>query len=166
MATAQTVTITRWTAQDGSTFDTEGEAVEHDEMLGNLKYYRLWHGVDLTETGYLRAQVLLLVNAKSQHQLFAEWAATTIVGRPVDFVQGVMGSNSIVRTWRLSEVEDPKSHKPSDAHLVVQDRFVKPAPFLMGLSWGDAADQELQNLVAMKTGKYSTPRERYYLYKD
>lgn len=113
---------TTYVTSDGTEFTEKPKAEEHENALKDLKYFRVRQGTDCTEGRYqLKNSWLMAVNAKSNHELFAEAACELLFGNRVVFVQGFFGSNAISKNWVLSGAENEAGTGLID--YVVEDRF-------------------------------------------
>lgn len=97
---------------DGKLFESKEEAQKHEEQNQNLKAFKIFAYPDLTEgRSGPEFQGYLLVNAKSNHSMFAEHWCYEKYHNKIAFVMGVFGSNAIMENWyytscSLSEVND------------------------------------------------------------
>lgn len=127
-------TITRevFEASDGRIFDSEKAAIEHEESLKEVKYFKVHYSPDLTEGRTCsQATGLIGVCATDSHRSFAEHACFELFGSRWSFVQGVFGANAIMPNWTISG----DHQHPDGTKLIatVQARFTKNLVWKLGV---------------------------------
>lgn len=114
-------TVEIHTTSDGKEFVNRKDALEHEEQIQRLKYFKIRYGPDLTEGKHgPKSVAYMVVNARVRHDKFAEYACYEIFGNPY-VMAGVFGSNAIMENWIL----EPLNKIPEDVevHFSVEDKF-------------------------------------------
>ena len=88
---------------DGLEFTDEAEARRHEERIKGTRYFKVFHGPDLTETGILQRSSVVSSKPRHNvgHELFVEEWAYKKFGSRAAYVQGVARTEN----WLVAEMK-------------------------------------------------------------